>query len=219
MTARPAGSTDWSWHMTTLLTDDRVVFYGDSITAAGRVSGRDADLGDGYVQVVAAVAGAAESSAGLVVYNRGVSGDRTADLVERFDRDVRSLAPTVLSILVGINDTWRRYDSGDVTSSQEYEARYRQILDWASGMPGLRLVLIEPFLLPLGPEQAAWREDLDPKIAVVRVLAAEYGACLIEADRLFTEVALQAGPRVWVDDGVHLTTAGHEMLGRAWLTG
>lgn len=198
-------------------TDDRVVFYGDSITDAGRDHHQEADLGCGYVRAVTATALAADSSAGLAFYNRGVSGNRTLDLVDRFDRDVRPLAPTLLSILVGINDTWRRYDSGDATTAAQYEAGYRRILDAASELPGLRIVMIDPFLLPLDPEQAGWREDLDPKIAVVHTLAAEYGACLIEADRLFAQAALQDSPRMWVHDGVHLTPAGHEMLARAWL--
>lgn len=200
-----------------LFPDDRVVFYGDSITAAGRDCAGATDLGFGYVRAIAGTARSGESSAGLELYNRGESGNRTVDLVDRFDRDVRALAPTVLSILVGINDTWRRYDSGDATTTEQFEARYRQILDDASDLPRLRLVMIEPFLIPLGPEQDMWREDLDPKIAVVDALANEYEARLIKADRLFTQAALQDGPRTWVDDGVHLTPAGHEMLARAWL--
>ena len=122
----------------------------------------------------------------------------------------------VVSILVGVNDTWRRYDSGQETSAAQFEASYRRLLDSISGA-GSVLVLIEPFVLPVSEEQEAWREDLDPKIEVVRQLAAGYGAVLVPADVELTRQAGELGAAALADDGVHPTDLGHARLAELWL--
>lgn len=44
--------------------------------------------------------------------NRGVSGNRTCDLLARWDQDCIVLKPDYLTILTGINDMWRRSSYG-----------------------------------------------------------------------------------------------------------
>lgn len=39
------------------------------------------------------------------IYNRGVCGDTTDDLLERFDNEMRSTEPSVLLFAIGINDS------------------------------------------------------------------------------------------------------------------
>ena len=120
--------------------------------------------------------------------------------------------PAIVSVLVGINDTWRRYDSGDPTTAEQFEHDYRAML--AAASPNARLVLIEPFLLPVNDEQLTWRDDLDAKIAVTRSLAAEFGAVLIPADAALRAV----GPAAEVaPDGIHPSERGHQELARLWL--
>jgi acyl-CoA thioesterase I len=52
-----------------------------------------------------------------------------ADLRVRWQADCLDLQPTWISILVGVNDTWRRYESNDPTSTEEYENAYQAILE------------------------------------------------------------------------------------------
>jgi len=51
-----------------------------------------------------------------------------------------------VSILFGINDTWRRYGGGEETAAAQFENGYRRLLD-AVPATGTRLVLIDPFVL------------------------------------------------------------------------
>lgn len=193
----------------------RVLFQGDSITDAGRDRDDDSSLGNGYVGLVAEKLTAADP--GRRILNRGVSGDRVADLRARWQRDTLDLAPDLLSVMVGINDTWRRYDAGDVTTVEDYAQDYRVILGQARDA-GARLVLVEPFLVPVDDAQWAWREDLDPRIHAVRRLAEEFDAALLAADGLLNQAAREAGSAEAVArDGVHLTPAGHACLAAAWL--
>ncbi|MBT0995656.1 SGNH/GDSL hydrolase family protein [Cellulomonas sp. DKR-3] len=196
---------------------DRVLFQGDSITDWGRDRDDPMSLGHGWVAIAAALAGARRPELGLEFLNRGVGGDTAAMVRDRWERDALELRPTVISLLVGINDTWRRYDAGTATSTDEYEEHYRALLDPARERLAARFVLVEPFLLPLTPDQPAWREDLDPRIAVVRRLATEYDALLLRADDLFAEAAEAAGAEHWTFDGVHLSVAGNGLLAEAWL--
>ncbi|GIF46259.1 lysophospholipase L1-like esterase [Asanoa ferruginea] len=182
-----------------------IVFAGDSITDCDRRAD-PAGLGDGYVRLVAdALGGAAR------VVNVGISGNSARDLRDRWKTDVLAEQPSLVSVLVGINDTWRRYDSGTVTTAAEFESNYRALL---TSLAGVRIVLIEPFLLPVRDEQVAWREDLDPKVAVVRALAAEFGAVLVPAD---TALAAAGAAADVAPDGIHPSAWGHELLAKLWL--
>jgi lysophospholipase L1-like esterase len=146
-----------------------------------------------------------------------VGGDTARRLRERWEADALALEPTVVSVLVGINDTWRRYDAGRATPVEAYEEDYRAVLDATRDRLGARLVLVEPFLVPVEEAQHAWREDLDPRIGVVRRLAAEYRATLVPADGLFAAACVRSEPAAWAHDGVHPTPAGHGLLAGAWL--
>ncbi|WP_315094193.1 SGNH/GDSL hydrolase family protein [uncultured Cellulomonas sp.] len=198
--------------MTFLAPRDRILLTGDSVTDWGRDRSDPTSLGHGYAGIVAALAGARRPDLELTFLNRGVGGDTSGMLRARWDEDALALEPTVVSVLIGINDTWRRYDHGTPTSTAEYEDNLRAVLDGVE-----RLVLIEPFLLPVRADQGTWREDLDPRIAVVRRLAAERRAVLVPADGLFAAAAARTGPETWAFDGVHPTPAGHGLLAEAWL--
>src|SRR6187431_1373065 len=115
--------------MTTFLQpDDRILLTGDSVTDWGRDRSDPTSLGHGYAGILAALAGARRPDLGLTFLNRGVGGDTSGMLRERWEQDAVALEPTVVSILVGINDTWRRYGGGPTTSVAEYEDHLRAVV-------------------------------------------------------------------------------------------
>ncbi|NES27497.1 GDSL family lipase [Micromonospora terminaliae] len=192
----------------------RVLFIGDSITDAGRDRSCGDDLGTGYAMMASAWFTARHPRHGATFLNRGISGDRVRDLRARWEPDCLALAPQVVSVLIGINDTWRRYTRDDPTSAADFARDYRHVLE-ATRPLDARLVLVEPFVVPLDDAQHAWREDLGPKVAVVRELAAEFGATLVAVDELFQAAGVDG--RVWTRDGVHPTPFGHALIAQAWL--
>lgn len=192
----------------------KILLTGDSITAAGRDTTDPASLGDGYVALVADRLGDA------TVLNTGISGHRVPDLRERWDRDVLALAPDVLSVKIGVNDTWHRFTRRlrhGGTGEKEFEAGYREILDRSRSAGIGRIIVVEPFLLPVADEQWRMRADLDAKTAVVRRLAAEFDADLVALDGPFAEEASAVGTRALVRDGVHPTPAGHRLIADRWM--
>jgi lysophospholipase L1-like esterase len=184
-----------------------VVFAGDSVTDCGRRTDPDR-LGDGYVRMLSDDLGARRPR----IVNVGISGNRAVDLAARWAEDVLTEEPSLVSILIGINDTWRRYDKLDPTTAESFEASYRALLDPLT----CPVVLIEPFLLSVKDGQDEWRDDLDPKLDVVRKLAVEYGAILVPADLELNRQAATVGAATLAADGVHPTAAGHRALADLW---
>jgi acyl-CoA thioesterase-1 len=190
-----------------------VLFIGDSVTDCGRRDDADRGLGNGYVRLVdeAFIAGGTPAN----IVNRGISGNRVRDLRARWQADAVALKPTLLSVMIGVNDTWRRYDENDPTTVEAFEADYRSLLEDLPGRDEMALVLMEPFLLPVTAGKEKWRDDLDPKIAVVRALAAEFGAILVPTDEYLNDIDV---PLTEIAaDGVHPTELGHQLLARLWL--
>jgi lysophospholipase L1-like esterase len=187
----------------------RIVFIGDSITDCDHFGDLPDQLGNGYVRMIA------ERLPDHEVVNAGISGNRIGDLRGRWERDVVDRHPDTLSVYIGINDTWRRFDENDPTTASFFEDTYRDCLADLGGA-GL-LVLLEPFVVPVSDDQERWREDLGKKQAVVAKLAAEHGARFVPLQSLLSSAADKHGAVVVADDGVHPTELGHRIIADAWL--
>ena len=112
------------------------VFIGDSVTDCGRLI--EPPFGDGYVFNIA-------NSGRLTgsIINVGTSGHRLIDLENRWNNDVLAHQPTLVSVAIGINDTWRRYDDNDPTSVEDFEERYRHVLTATKAQGNPQLVLCD----------------------------------------------------------------------------
>jgi lysophospholipase L1-like esterase len=192
-----------------------IVFIGDSITDAGRR--RDPQqLGGGYVRLVADRLAARGDPRPII--NRGISGDRIDDLRERWERDVLDLQPGTLSVYIGINDTWRRYDRNDPTTAEHFESVYRSMLEEARALWQPRMVLVEPYLVPISEAQEQWgAADLDEKREVVASLATEFAAAFVPLHTIMTIAAKGDGAASLAVDGVHPTPEGNELIAESWL--
>lgn len=201
----------------TLRPGSTVMFAGDSITDCQRIESEQS-LGFGYPLRVAGEWGFRHPDRPVTWLNSAISGNKVMDLEPRWQRDVLDAHADVVSVLVGINDVgWHTYaEDGYVIPVEEYAAGYDRLLA-PLAEAGTELILIEPFLLPLGDDQRKQRDDLDPKIQAVRDLARKYHAHLLAADGMFAELAATTGPEYWAADGVHPTPAGHAALAAAWL--
>ncbi len=203
--------------MTLIERDAVVLFQGDSITDAGRTREDGSDLGRGYALLTSAWFGAVHPELNVTFLNRGIGGNTIRDLDARWDADCLALKPTVLSVLVGINDAAGRYHHNRVITVEEFEGTYFNLLQKAVECSVKRIVLMEPFVLPTDPTRVQWREDLDPKIEAVRRLAREFQAVLIPTDGLFAQASALQRLEYWMPDGVHPTPAGHALMAQAWL--
>lgn len=197
--------------------NSRVLFQGDSITDAGRSRDNTGNLGSGYANMIAAWFFALHPEANVEFINRGISGNRVKDLQERWKDDCLDLKPDWISILIGINDCWRRYDNNDPTTAEQFEEGYVDILEQIRKNLDAGIILCEPFVLPIPEDRKKWREDLDPKIHIVRSLARKYKALYIPYDGIFAQASALTEPAFWAGDGVHPSQAGHALMANTWL--
>ncbi|MBB3158333.1 lysophospholipase L1-like esterase [Microbacterium proteolyticum] len=198
------------------MTTPTAVFIGDSITDAGRRTDPSGHYGAGYVRRIHEMVNTPVSQ--LTILNRGVGGDRAVDLEARWDRDVLAEKPDVLTVMVGINDMWRRYDAGAPTPASEFESTYDSLLVRALETGAPRIVLLEPFLVPFNDAQQAWHEeDLNEKIAAVHHVASKHHLDVIELDGLFRALATRGGVLRATEDGVHPAADGHQLIADQWV--
>jgi lysophospholipase L1-like esterase len=186
------------------------VFIGDSVTDCGRLA--EPPFGDGYVRNIVQ----SNRLPGEII-NVGTSGHRLIDLESRWNTDVLAHKPTLVSVAIGINDTWRRYDGNDPTAVEDFENRYRRILTATKANGNPALVLCEPFLLAVRQDMNSWREDLDPKIAVVHKMASEFDGKLVRFDERFNGLAKEMSMLELAEDGVHPSKLGHTIMADLWL--
>lgn len=195
-----------------------VLLQGDSITDAERDKSRLNSYGFGYAQIIAGWIGYRFSAGNVTVINKGLSGNRVIDLRNRWKEDCLDLKPSLVSVMIGINDTWRRYDSNSITTPEDFERDYDYILGQVRDVLHADIILMEPFLVNTKPEFEKWRkEDLGPKQEVVKKLANKYKAVHIPLDKLFAEAQRKREPAFWAGDGIHPEAPGHALIAQNWL--
>jgi lysophospholipase L1-like esterase len=199
-----------------------VLFQGDSITDAGRDRKQNgpnhgAGLGRGYPYLLAGMLLADHPAAQLKVFNRGISGNKVPDLAKRWQEDAIALAPSVLSILIGVNDIWHKLGGRYDGTVEDYETGFRELLARTlKEIPGVRLIVCEPFVLRCGAVTEAWFPEFDQRRAVAKKLAGEMELCLVPFQSMFDEAVKHAPPAYWAGDGVHPTLAGHALMAKTW---
>jgi lysophospholipase L1-like esterase len=199
-----------------------LLFKGDSITDAGRnkeeFAPANKGLGIGYAHLTAAELLASEPGKDWQIYNRGISGNRVVDLYARWKKDALVLRPDVLSILIGVNDTWHEYNNQNGVEVPRYDEFLRRLLSWSlETLPELKIVLLEPFVLPFGAVGEAWPAEIAERGEVVRKAAEDFGAVFAPLQDKFTEAAKKYGMEYWLRDGVHPTYAGHRLIAKEWM--
>ena len=194
----------------------KILFQGDSITDNLRADVTEF-IGIGYTRLVSAILRGKFPELGIECVNRAVSGNRTWDLVERWDWDTIHVKPDVCSIMIGVNDCWRRYDANDPTTTEDFEKNYRELLTKCKDN-NIKCILIEPYLTFTQEIQHKWfEEDLKFKQEVVKKLAKEFDCEFVPLQSIFEEACKTVPPVYWSGDGVHPFVPGGYLIAKAIL--
>ena len=201
----------------------KVIFLGDSITELADSSGLEGT----YRGFLAIMRERMPSSFDFI--NKGVSGDKIADLLLRYESDVLLLEPDIVFIYIGINDVWHKYQIGSGSDIDIYEKGLRKIVSNIKKM-GIRIVLCTPTVI--GEDFTNWKEkiveappstpflmnqDLDFFSEVVARVSKDYQVEIIDLRQLFKDYLIRDNKGnqykgILTYDGVHLNTKGNQLL-------
>jgi lysophospholipase L1-like esterase len=200
-----------------------LVMIGDSITEWGReqpIRENTFDsLGEGYVYFVDCLIGAAYPELRLHILNMGVGGNTVRDLTARWQRHVLAFRTDWLSIMIGINDVWRRFDPGipdeQQISLEEFAGTLETLIQ--TTRPQLKgLVLMTPYYVE--PDRNdPMRAMMDRYGEAVRRLGEKYNAEVADTQAAMDRALREYSPAELAGDRVHVNAVGHIILARAFL--
>ena len=212
-----AASKTWALH-----DGDRVVFYGDSITEQRF-----------YTWWAELYAVTRFPSQHVLFWNAGIGGDRVTGgfggkIEERLDRDVFAHKPTVVTIMLGMNDG--SYTALTPAIEQAYVNGYEHILTFiAANAPGARVLVIGPSAYdevtrpPMFP--GGYNATLTTFTRDDKALAAKHGAAFTDANAPFVDALIRAktvdllAAQLLVPDRIHPEISAHLVIAMAVLDG
>lgn len=201
----------------------KLVMIGDSITdqERGRPIGEGlwGAIGKGYVGYVEALLESTYPEKRIRVVNMGCSGDTTRNLRDRWESDVLALKPDWLSILIGINDVWRQFDTPLITENHVYLDEYCENLEYVVKItrPQLKgLVIMTPYYMELNKKDPM-RVMMDRYGQAAKEIADKYDAITIDLQVAFDAFGSHIHPCRIAWDMIHPNTTGNMVIARAFL--
>lgn len=211
-----------------------ILFQGDSNTDAGR-NKTDAPknywLGDGYVTMIAGEILSKHPE--LDILNRGVGGNRIADIYGRWQEDTLNINYDVLSLLCGINDVGFDLRLGRGSDQSRFEFIYDRMMYEAKEVnPDAKLVLCQPFLLKIDVNGtnfegnfgndifrnwSTWDTEIKKRDEVVKKMAQKYNAIYVPFGDELHKAEKNVGIHRMTNDCIHLTPVGNYILAKTWL--
>ena len=191
----------------TIATHDRVVFLGDSLTEYG------CSKRDGWVRQV--VARLAAHGVKVRPVCAGVSGNRSIDLLARFQPDVVARRPDWVVVNCGVNDVWH---GAQGCTLEQFRDSLAAMLDRARNA-GITALCSTATLIGEDLSSAA-NHTLGEYNDAVRALARSRRLRLAECNGAFVEALRVPGavPGGWLtEDGVHFNARGESAMAGAVL--
>ena len=193
------------------------LFQGDSITDCGR-RGDAQPYGGGYVGLFTELATALYPERSLNYINKGIGGDTTRGLKERWDDDVLRHQPDWLSILIGVNDCNRHLYNPDPqvkVSPTEFREHYDWLLERVTSETKAKIVLIEPFFISLSSRDTERKVVLDllPEyIATVHEMSAKYDTLLVKMHEVYQLQLTFRDAEHFCPEPIHPNRTGHIVM-------
>ena len=202
---------------------DRIVFTGDSVTDAGRGrpigEGLHAGVGSGYVRQIENLLNVLYPERKIFITNTGSSGDTSRDLKARWQNDVMNLKPDWVSVMIGVNDVWRQFDSPGITSCHVYPNEYRtnlcEILERT--LPIVKgVILMSPFYMEPQREDPM-RKRIDEYIKICEDVTKKYNCHYINMQQPFDDYLVYRHSSYISWDRVHPGNIGSLIIAREFL--
>lgn len=193
---------------------------GDSITDAGR---RDTHppYGRGYMAQLRMDVAERYPELVLTWLNRGVAGDTVRHLAVRWCDDVIAERPDLLTVMIGINDVWRRFGDRplEAVPADEYVSTLVPLLRRARSETGADILVASPYMVE-ADRSDPMRAAMDVYGALANEVANEVEGAFIDVQKAFDRALQRRSGEDLTDerqDRIHLSAAGHRIVADAFL--
>ncbi len=203
--------------------NDTVLFIGDSISDYERRRPVGEGLfnawGTSYVANAASLLSCMYPELGLRLINMGISGNQITSLEERWETDVMALKPDWVSVLIGINDVWRQFDSPQIPEHHVlpdvYAATYERLMERT--LPHVKgMILMTPYFME--PNRAdPMRVQMDEYGEIVRKTAEKYGQTFVDLQAAWDKLFVHMHPCNIAWDRIHPNQVGHMYIAKQFL--
>ncbi len=207
----PAADDDPAERKVELKRGDKIIFFGDSLTALA-VKDPHVPEGKGYVPLVRE----ALRERGVEVGAVATGGHKVTDLLKRVDRDVIAQKPTVVVIQIGVND------AGAGVTPAQFKEQLEDLIDKLQ-RGGAQVVQCTCTCRREGYDPAdAMDRKLDALADVTRAIAREKKLPLVDLRQAFMDYWKKNNPDnkpkgILTYDGNHWTEAGHRYVAEQML--
>jgi len=199
----------------TAMQKKKVIFFGDSITAAGVKPG-------GYIVRIGEMAATEKVGDQYEFVGAGIGGNKVYDLYLRLEDDVLNKNPDIVVIFVGVNDVWHKRSYGTGTDADKFEKFYAALIAKMKAR-NIKVVLCTPAAIG---ERTDFSNELDGDLNyysnIIRGLAKKNDLPLIDLRKSFLEYNKQNNTEnkesgILTVDRVHLNDMGNEFVaGQMW---
>jgi isoamyl acetate esterase len=190
--------------------NNRIVFFGDSITEAGANPG-------GYISMMKDSLAARKLDKAYELIGAGISGNKIYDLYLRHESDVLAQKPKTVVIYIGVNDVWHKQTHGTGTDADKFRKFYDALIAKFQ-QKKISVVLCTPACI--GEKKGGMNpldKDLDAYAQMIRDLAKEKSCALVDFRKAFTEYSAAKNENdryssILTTDGVHLNAKGNKLV-------
>lgn len=204
--------------------NDKILFIGDSISDYERTRPVGEGLfnawGRSYVADVGSLLGCMYPEMHLRIVNMGIGGNQCRDLEARWQTDVFDQNPDWVSVLIGINDVWRQFDSPEIkeqhVSPEDFRTCYERLIK--STLPRVKgMILMTPYFMEPNRDDPM-RRRMDEYGAITKELAEKYHLTLVDLQAGWDKLFQHMHPMNIAWDRVHPNQIGCMYIAKQFLS-
>lgn len=197
--------------------NSKVLFIGDSITDTkfnfrmrNKIKGRN-------IYALQLKKRFKAYSRDIKVEIKGIASNRTYHVYDRLTKDCINLKPDVIIMLIGVNDAWENYVPEQYPPLvRPMEPHIREIYRrFKAELPETQVLYLMPFLIDAVEEKLPYHKTLDRFREVLKNVALENGALVLDLQEVFYEAQKTIEPKELAIDGIHPTNLGHKVMADA----
>ena len=197
--------------------DSKILFIGDSITDVKFNRRKRFTIKGKNVYALQLKKRFKKYSKNIKVEIKGIASNRTYHVYDRLTADCINLKPDVVIMLIGVNDAWENYvpeKYPPLLRPMEPHIReiYRRL---RTELPNTQVLYLMPFLIDAVEEKFPYHKTLDEFREVLRSIALENGATVLDLQEVFYQAQKSIEPEKLAVDGIHPTNLGHKVMADA----